>query len=62
MSKKTHGMVLIVVGVILVIAALGADAIGIGNRLGFRWKQTAGTAAGVVITAAGVWLFRGATA
>jgi len=61
MSKKSLGIVLVVAGVVLVIASLGADAMGIGNRLGFGWKQGLGTAAGVMLAAAGVWLSRRST-
>jgi uncharacterized membrane protein len=58
MSKKTIGLVLIVIGVILAILSLAADAIGIGNQQGFGWQQILGTIVGIVIILIGIWLPR----
>jgi hypothetical protein len=58
MSKKSIGLVLIALGVVIVVVSLAADAIGIGNQveLGIGWKQQLGTAFGVVVALVGVWL------
>jgi hypothetical protein len=51
-NKKTIGIVLLVVGVILVILSLIADMIGIGIP-GFGLKQIAGVIIGAIIAIAG---------
>jgi len=58
MSKKSIGLVLIALGVVIVVVSMAADAIGIGNQveLGIGWKQQLGTAFGVVVALVGVWL------
>lgn len=56
MSKRTIGFVLIALGVVIVVVSLAADVIGIGNVLGFGWKQQLGTAIGVIMAIVGVWL------
>ena len=38
-GKDQKGKILIIIGVLLVIVALTADAIGIGVKPGFGWKQ-----------------------
>ena len=55
-SNKTSSIILLLVGVGLVGASLLADVIGIGDNPGFGLQQTAGTAAGVVIAAVGLYL------
>jgi len=40
MSKRTIGVVLVILGVVLLIVSLTADVIGIGNGTGIGWKQT----------------------
>jgi hypothetical protein len=55
MSKKTIGIVLIVLGVILVLISFGADLLGIGSG-GFGYKQILGVAIGVIAAAVGIWL------
>jgi len=58
MPKKTLGQILMIIGAVAVIAALAADALGIGNGLGVGWKQILGAAVGVIILLVGVWLSR----
>jgi hypothetical protein len=58
MSKKDIRIVLIALGALAVILSLGADAFGLGNRLGFGWKQSLGTAAGVMLLAVAAWYGR----
>jgi hypothetical protein len=59
MSKKTLGIVLVVVGVIVVIASLGADAFGFGGSPGLGWKQALGAVVGVITVAVGAWFWPG---
>ncbi len=55
-SNKTASIILLVVGVGLLVVSLLADVIGIGDDPGFGRQQTAGTAAGVIIAAIGLYL------
>lgn len=55
-NKKTIGIVLLVAGIIALGLSLAADAIGIGSQTGFGWQQIAGTVAGAVVTAVGLFL------
>ncbi len=55
-GDKTAAIVLLLVGIGLLGASLLADVIGIGDNVGFGRQQTTGTAAGVVITAVGLYL------
>ena len=55
MSKKTLGILLIVLGVILVVVSLAADTIGIGSGA-FGPKQIIGTVIGIIAALIGVWL------
>ena len=55
-NKKTVGIVLLVVGVILAILALIADRIGIGVVPGFGMKQIIATTVGVIMAVAGLVL------
>ncbi len=55
-GDKTASILLLVVGIGLLGASLLADVIGIGDSPGFGRQQTAGTAAGVVITGVGLYL------
>jgi hypothetical protein len=56
MSKKTIGVLLIVLGVVLLVISIAADTLGIGTGNGFGWKQLSGTVVGVVLALGGVWL------
>ena len=55
MSKKTLGIILIILGVLLAIVSLAADVIGIGNGMGIGWKQILGAVVGVLVAVGGVW-------
>lgn len=52
-NKKTIGIVLLVVGIILLVLSLTADMIGIGGAPGFGYRQLMGSVAGVVIAVVG---------
>lgn len=57
MSKRTMGIILIILGVIAVVISLTADVTGVGNLQGdFGWKQQLGTATGIIAAIIGVWL------
>ena len=57
MSKRTIGLVLIILGAALALLSLAADALGIGSYPGINWAQLAGIAVGVVAALLGAWLF-----
>ncbi len=59
MSKRTIGMGLIVLGVLLLIGSLGADVLGLGGAPGIGWKQLVGAGVGLIVAIAGVWSLRG---
>ncbi|HEU0297189.1 MAG TPA: hypothetical protein VFR47_30895 [Anaerolineales bacterium] len=56
-NKKTTGIALIVVGVVLLIGSLAADAIGIGGFAGFGYQQIIGAVAGVIVAIVGFVLY-----
>jgi hypothetical protein len=56
MSKRTMGIVLVILGVVLLIVSLAADVIGIGNRMGIGWKQMLGAAVGLIVALVGAWV------
>ncbi len=54
MSRKTVGVVLLVVGVLLFLVSAAADSLGIGGSPGIGWKQMLGMVIGVVLAATGM--------
>jgi hypothetical protein len=56
-NQKTIGTILLIVGVILLIASLTADMIGIGGVPGFGYKQIVGTVVGVIAAVIGYVLY-----
>ena len=59
MSKKTIGIGLIVVGVIVLIVSLAADSLGIGGAPGIGFKQIGGAVVGVIVAIVGGWMSMG---
>ena len=55
MDKMTLGAVLFIVGIAVLMQALFADGIGIGNNPHFGWKQVIGSIAGATFTASGLF-------
>jgi hypothetical protein len=56
MSRKSLGVILIVLGILVGVVSLAADAIGLGSNQGVTgWKQMLGAAAGLLAIVAGVW-------
>ena len=57
-NKKTIGIALLAVGVIVLIASLAADVIGLGGAIGaFGYKQIIGAVVGVVVAVVGFVLY-----
>ena len=59
MSKRTRALVLLAVGALLLLVALGADVLGLGGHPGMGWKQTLGVVVGVAVAIAGALGLRG---
>ncbi len=57
MAKRNVGLIVLIVGVVLVLAAATADLTGIGGQPGFGWKQMAGAGLGVIVAIVGVILY-----
>jgi hypothetical protein len=57
-NNKPPGIALILIGVVLSILSLAADAIGIGGEVGFGFKQNIGLMAGFLVSAMGFILYR----
>ena len=55
MSKRTLGIIFILLGLLLAILSLSADVLGIGNGAGIGWKQILGMVVGVLIALGGAW-------
>ena len=55
-SKKTVGIVLLVVGIVILLASLVADPIGIGGSPSFGRDQIVGTIVGAIVTVVGLVL------
>ena len=47
-------VILLVVGVLLFLICLAADAVGIGEGTGIGWKQITGAVVGVIVAAVGI--------
>ncbi len=56
MPTRTLGIVFAIVGVILLVVSLAADALGIGDEPGIGLIQITGAAVGTIIALGGVWL------
>jgi len=57
MEKKTVGIVLLVIGIVILIVSLAADPLGLGgSNAVFGPRQIIGTVAGAIVTIVGVIL------
>ena len=56
MKANREVLILLIIGIGLLTASLLADTIGIGDDPGFGRQQTLGTAVGIIITGAGIFL------
>jgi len=55
-GKKTVGLVVLVVGMVILVLSLVADLIGIGGGGAFGYRQMAGTIVGAIVTVVGLVL------
>jgi hypothetical protein len=55
-GKKTVGIVLLVVGIVILVLALAADPIGIGGNPDFGRIQIISTIVGAIVTVVGLIL------
>jgi hypothetical protein len=56
MSKRTLGILMIAAGVVLILASLLADTIGVGAQPGIiGWKQILGVVIGAVVSIGGIF-------
>jgi hypothetical protein len=60
MTRRGWTLVILVVGVVLALVSLFADALGVGREPRFGYKQAAGLVVGVVLAVVGVWRWCGA--
>ena len=51
MTQRRSALVILVVGVLLALVSLFADALGVGGEPGFGWKQAAGLVVGLMLVA-----------
>ena len=56
MSRKVLSLNLLVLGIVVLLVALGADLVGLGSGPFLGSRQAAGTAFGAVVAAVGVVL------
>ena len=56
MNKKALNVTILVIGIAVLLVSLFADPIGVGDYPGFGREQTAGSIAGALITAIGLYL------
>jgi len=53
--QRRWPLVVLVLGIVLALVSLFADAIGVGGEPGFGWKQTLGLVVGVGLVALALW-------
>ena len=58
MGKRTLGLSLLAVGLVLVLLGLTADTIGLGEGSQFGYKQISALVVGAVVAAAGAYIAR----
>ena len=59
MDGKATGWMLVVIGLVVALVSLAADALGLGSVPGIiGWKQWLGFALGAAILAYGLWRLR----
>lgn len=56
MSRKTVGYVVAGLGILVILASVFADTLGLGTVAGFGWKQGVGVVVGLVLAGVGMWL------
>jgi hypothetical protein len=58
MMPRGSALVMLLVGVLLALVSVFADALGIGGEPGFGYKQSAGLVAGLVLVGVSLWRWR----
>jgi len=58
-NRKITGIGLLIVGAVLFIGAVAADALGVGGAIGVGLKQITGMVAGFVVAMIGYVLYSG---
>lgn len=61
MTRRNLGLIVLIVGIILVLAAVTADLTGLGGQPGFGWKQMVGAGLGAIVAIIGGILYAGAS-
>ena len=56
MDQKTSSTAMLVIGIVILVASLFADSLGIGGNPGFGLDQAVGSVVGAVVTAVGLFL------
>ena len=56
MHKKMLSTAVLIIGIVILVASLFADSIGIGNHPGFGPNQTIGSVVGAIVIAVGLFL------
>ncbi len=56
MDEKTLSTAILVIGIVILVASLFADSIGIGDHPGFGFDQIIGSVVGVAVTGVGLFL------
>ncbi len=57
-GKKTVGVILLVLGIIVLILSLSADLIGAGAAPGFGYRQIIGAVVGIIAAIVGLFMMR----
>jgi hypothetical protein len=57
-KKRTIGIVLLIVGIVVLIVSVAADAIGLGGSPGFGFRQIVGVAVGAIAAIVGAIVMR----
>ena len=58
MDDVTKSILVVALGVLILLASLTADMIGLGNEIGFGPKQGLGAVVGIIVLAIGIDLFK----
>ena len=55
MDQKTLSTAMLVIGIVILVASLFADSLGIGEQPGFGFDQAIGSIVGAVVAAVGLF-------
>jgi MYXO-CTERM domain-containing protein len=55
MTQGGSAVLILVLGVLLALVSIFADALGVGGQPGFGWKQTIGLVVGLALVGFGLW-------